>query len=133
MHINVEREGREAKVDESERHELVKKYARLKKKKTDIDNEISQIRKQIVDYCVEQNVSSFESGRYRIKLVHQERKEYDDQKLFDALPDPSVWKMISKADSTKINSLINLNILTPSMLKDSYQLKQITLLQVEKQ
>lgn len=120
-------------MDESERHEMIKKYARLKKRKTDIDNEINQIRKQIVDYCEKEQLTEFESGRYRVKLIHQERKEYDDQKLYDALPDPSVWRMISKADTTKISSMIKLNVLNKEVLNDTYKAKRVSVLQVEKQ
>lgn len=132
LHTHVAMRGCEAIMDESERHEMIKKYARLKKRKTDIDNEINQIRKQIVDYCEKEQLTEFESGRYRVKLIHQERKEYDDQKLYDALPDPSVWRMISKADTTKISSMIKLNVLNKEVLNDTYKAKRISLLQVEK-
>ncbi|MNI09994.1 hypothetical protein D3C73_630840 [compost metagenome] len=56
-----------------------------------------------------QLVSEIELGGYRVKTVFQERKEYDDIKLYEALPDPEVWRMLSKADSSKVASLIKLS------------------------
>lgn len=119
-------------MDELERHDMIKKYARLKNRKTDLDNELNQIRKELIDYCETLKISEFESGRYRVKLIHQERKEYDDQKLYDALPDPDVWRLISKADTSKISSLVKLNILTSEVLNDTFSTKRVSVLQVEK-
>lgn len=119
-------------MDELERHELVKKYARLKKRKNEIDSELERLRKRIIDYCEQEQLTEFESGRYQVRLVRQERREYDDQKLYDALPDPDVWRLISRADSAKIAGMLKLNVLTPEILKDTFTLKTVTLLHVDK-
>lgn len=71
-------------------------------------------------------------GHYKVKLVQQERKEFDDQKLYEALPDPEVWRMLSKADPSKVASLIKLKAISDESIKGTFSLKNITLLQVDK-
>jgi hypothetical protein len=67
-----------------------------------------------------------------VKIYFQERKEYDDIKLYEALPDPDLWRMLSKADPSKITSLIKLQIISEEKIKDAISLKPITVLQVDK-
>ncbi|MNM97815.1 hypothetical protein D3C81_1103300 [compost metagenome] len=110
----------------------VKQYYQLKHKQKEIEQELSELRSEILSYCSEQNVAEFELGGYRIKTVFQERKEYDDIKLYEALPDPEVWRMLSKADSSKMASLIKLNVISEDAIKDTYSVKKVTLLQVDK-
>lgn len=110
----------------------LKQYYQLKQKHKEIEQELQQLRGDILSYCAEQELSEFDAGSYRVKLVRQERKEYDDNKLYEALPDPDVWRMLSKADPSKIASLVKLNVITEEKLKDTYALKDITLLQVDR-
>ncbi|MDF2717967.1 MAG: hypothetical protein K0R28_4892, partial [Paenibacillus sp.] len=53
-------------------------------------------------------------------------------KLYEALPDPDVWRLLSKPDTSKIASLVHLNVISEEKLKDTYSVKNVTLLQVEK-
>lgn len=110
----------------------VKRYFQLKQKQKEIELELSELRGEIIKHCEEQNVFEFETGSYKVKLVLQERKEYDDNKLFEAMPDLEVWRLISKADSSKITSLIKLNVISEETIKDTYSVKNVTLLQVDK-
>jgi len=110
----------------------LKQYYQLKQKQKEIEHELLGLRNEILDYCTKQNVSQLEAGSYKAKLVHQERKEYDDNKLYEALPEPSVWRLLSKADSSKVASLIKLNVISEQAIKDTYAIKNITLLQVDK-
>ncbi|TBL80834.1 hypothetical protein [Paenibacillus thalictri] len=110
----------------------VKRYYDLKQKHKEIEQELSELRGEILSHCEEREVSEFEAGSYRVKLVLQERKEYDDSKLYQALPDSEVWRMISKADASKVASLVKLNVISEEKLKDTYSVKNVTLLQVEK-
>ncbi|AJY76177.1 hypothetical protein [Paenibacillus beijingensis] len=114
-------------------HEWVKRYTSLKKRKTELENEMNQLRSQIIEYCEQRHLTEFETGHFRVKLIYQERKEYDDQKLYEALPDPDVWRYISKADPGKISSLLKLNVLSEDQLSNTFKLKRISLLQVDKQ
>jgi len=110
----------------------VKRYYQLKQKHKEIEQEITDLRGEILNHCKEQGVSELELGRYRVKIILQERKEYDDGKLYEALPDPEIWHMLSKSDSSKITSLIKLNVISEESIKDTFSIKNITLLQVDK-
>ncbi|WP_372661273.1 hypothetical protein [Cohnella sp.] len=110
----------------------VKRYYQLKQKQKEIDQELSELRSEIMNHCAEQGASDLVVGSYKVKIVLQERKEYDDNKLYEALPDPGVWRMLSKSDSSKITSLIKLNVITEEKIKDTFSVKNITLLQVDK-
>ncbi|WP_223298978.1 hypothetical protein [Paenibacillus darwinianus] len=120
-------------MDEMDKHEVVKRYATLKKRKAVLEDEMNRLRDQIIGYCEQRQVTEFVTGLYRVKLMHQERKEYDDRKLYEALSDPGMWRQISKADSGKIASMLKLNVITAQVLSDTYTSKRIALLQVEKQ
>ncbi|BBI35854.1 hypothetical protein [Cohnella abietis] len=110
----------------------VKRYYQLKQKQKEIEQELAELRSEILDHCTGQGVSQLEVGGYKVKIVLQERKEYDDNKLYEALPDPEVWRMLSKSDSSKITSLIKLNVITEDKIKDTFAVKNISLLQVDK-
>ncbi|MEK3882770.1 hypothetical protein [Paenibacillus sp. PL2-23] len=110
----------------------VKRYFDLKSKQKEIENELTELRRDILAYCEEQGVSEATIGSYQVKLVKQERKEYDDAKLYEALPDPQVWRLLSKPDSSRITSLVKLKVLSEEQLKDTYAVKEVTLLQIDK-
>ncbi|MWC27729.1 hypothetical protein [Paenibacillus sp. MMS18-CY102] len=110
----------------------VKRYYQLKQKQREIEQELAELRTAIIGYCDEQGLSDWEAGNYRVKVVLQERKEYEDSKLLEALPDLEVWRMLSKPDSARIASLIKLNVITEEKIKDTYSVKKIKLLQVDK-
>lgn len=80
----------------------------------------------------EQGVYETQVGGYTVKTVLQNRKEYDDQKLYASLPDPDIWRLLSKVDSHKLKSLIKLNILSEEQINPACTVKQVTLLQVDK-
>ncbi|WP_170308013.1 hypothetical protein [Paenibacillus dakarensis] len=110
----------------------LRRYHHLKQKQKEIEQELTELRSEIIDHCRNNEVTELEQGGYRAKLVLQERKEFDDKKLYEALPDPVVWQMLSKADSTKISSLVTLGVISAEKIKDTYSIKQVTLLQVDK-
>ncbi|ASS66958.1 MULTISPECIES: hypothetical protein [unclassified Paenibacillus] len=111
---------------------MAQRFYQLKQKQKEIEQELSELRSEIIRHCRELEASELEAGSYRIKLVSQERKEYDDKKLQEALPDPELWRLLSKADSAKIASLVKLNVVTEESLKDTYSVKKVTLLQVDR-
>ncbi|NOU92195.1 hypothetical protein GC093_02950 [Paenibacillus sp. LMG 31456] len=110
----------------------VKRYYQLKQKHKEIEQELTELRNDITTYCTEQGVSELEVGGHRVKIVFQERKEYDDSKLYEALPDSEVWRMLSKSDSSKITSLIKLNVISEEKIKDTFTVKTVMLLHVDK-
>ncbi|QAY65961.1 hypothetical protein [Paenibacillus protaetiae] len=113
-------------------HEQVRQYYKLKKKMKEMEQELSGLRGHIVQYCEEQALSELEIGSYAVKIVRQERKDYDDAKLYNALPDPDLWRLLSKADNAKIAGLLKLNVINDEILQEAVSVKKITLLQVDK-
>ncbi|MWV42337.1 hypothetical protein GRF59_01725 [Paenibacillus sp. HJL G12] len=111
---------------------IVKRYYQLKQQQKETEQELKELRDQIMAFCDEKETSEFAAGPYRVKLVSQSRKEYDDLKLYEALPDLELWRMLSKSDPSKIAGLIKLGVIKEERIQDTYALKQITLLQVDK-
>jgi len=112
--------------------EKAKRYYQLKQKQKEIDQELSELRAEIMSYCEKEGASEQIVGKYKVKLVHQERREYDSDKLYAALPDPDVWRMLSKPDASKIASLVKLNVISEEKIMDTFSVKSIALLQVDK-
>ncbi|MCR8842275.1 hypothetical protein NQ117_01120 [Paenibacillus sp. SC116] len=110
----------------------VQRYYQLKQQQKEIEQELTELRGEILNHCSERSVGELEFNDYKVKIVRQERKEFDDNKLYAAVVDPSVWRMLSKADPSKIASLIKLNFISEDKIKDTYSIKQISLLQVDK-
>jgi len=110
----------------------IARYYVLKQQQKDIEQQLAELRAQIVDYCREHEQSAIETGGYKARIIKQERREYDDQKLYAALPDADVWRLVSRADPGKIASLVKLNIISEQALQGTYSVKRIANLQVDK-
>jgi hypothetical protein len=110
----------------------LKRYYQLKQKQKEIEQELSELRNEITKYCEQEGVSETEIGSYKVKIVFQDRKEYDEQKLYEALPDPEIWRMLSRPDSGKISSLLKLNVISEEKIKDTFVVKKVPLLMVSK-
>lgn len=110
----------------------VRRYYQQKQKQKEIEQELTELRNEIMAYFTEQDASELEFGNHKVKIVVQERKEYDENKLFEALPDPELWRMLSKPDASKIASLLKLNVITEEKLKDTFSTKTVKLLQIDK-
>lgn len=110
----------------------LKRYYQLKQKQKEIEQELSELRNKITQYCEQEGVSETVIGNYKLKIVLQDRKEYDEQKLYEALPDPDIWRMLSKPDGGKISSLLKLNVISEEKIKHTYVVKTVTALQVSK-
>lgn len=110
----------------------VRRYYQQKQKQKEIEQELTELRQTIMSYLAEQEASELEIGSHKVKVVVQERKEYDDNKLYEALPDPEIWRMLSKPDGSKIASLVKLNVINEEKLKDTFSTKTVKLLQVDK-
>ncbi|OBA06383.1 hypothetical protein [Paenibacillus ottowii] len=110
----------------------VRRYYQLKQKQKEIEGELADLRNDITAHCAQQEVSDWEIGNYRVRIVEQQRKEYDHARLYDALPDPQLWRLFSKPDSSKIASLLKLKVIADEQIKDAVSHKTVTLLQVDK-
>ncbi|MCM3126891.1 hypothetical protein ACFQ3J_04370 [Paenibacillus provencensis] len=110
----------------------MERYYELKKLKKEIEDELSSLRQEMIEHLIAQNTDSMVHGEYEAKIVVQSRKEYDDELLYQALPDPEVWKLMSKADTGKIASLIKLGILSEEGISHTYETRRTELLIVNK-
>lgn len=110
----------------------LERYYRLKQKQKEIEQELSELRNEITQYCEQEGVSETEIGGYKVKIIIQDRKEFDEKKLYEALPDLEIWRMLSKPDHGKIASLLKLNVITEEKIKDTFLVKTITVLQISK-
>ncbi|WP_420831482.1 hypothetical protein [Paenibacillus sacheonensis] len=113
-------------------NEKVRSYFRLKKKQKEIEQELAKLREEILAHCAENDTKSAEFGSYIVKVIPHRRKEYDEAKLFEALPDLELWRLLSSPDTAKIANLVNLNVLTEERLKDTFNVKEVSYLQVER-
>ncbi|RJE91410.1 hypothetical protein D3P07_02280 [Paenibacillus sp. 1011MAR3C5] len=110
----------------------VGRYFQLKSKQKEIEQELQELRTEILAYYEEQGVTEATVGNFQVKLVKQERKEYNDTRLSEALPDPQLWRLLSKPDLSRIASLLKLKVITEDQLKDTFVTKHVTLLQIDK-
>ncbi|AIQ52453.1 hypothetical protein [Paenibacillus sp. FSL R7-0331] len=111
----------------------VQQYYKLKMKQKEIEKELTELRQEIIAHCAALGETEVLAGSYKVKLVTQNRKEYDDEKLYNTLADPQVWRLLSKADSAKVASLAKLKVIDEAKLTGTFTVKEITLLQVDKQ
>ncbi|GAA4723078.1 hypothetical protein [Brevibacillus fulvus] len=107
------------------------RYYQLKQLQKATESEIEQLRQQILAECREDQV--IEAGEYKLTIHNQHRREYDDQKLYDALPDAALWRLLSKADAAKINSMLKLKVISDELLQGTFHVKQVPVIRVEKQ
>lgn len=111
---------------------VVKRYYDLKSRQKEIERELAELRGAILGECEAEGLAQADVGGYKVKIVVQERREYDDQKLKVALPDDDVWRLISRADPSKIAGLVKLNVIGEEKLAGTYDTKKIALLQVDR-
>ncbi|NDI36178.1 hypothetical protein [Chengkuizengella sediminis] len=112
--------------------EKIKKYVELKSKQKQITEELSILRDDILSFMEKVNEVEMDFESYQVKVVPQERRLYDDDVLYKSLPDESLWRLMSKADTSKINGLLKLNIIKDELLNGSYQIKKVSNLQINK-
>ncbi|GIP53080.1 hypothetical protein [Paenibacillus vini] len=111
---------------------IVERYYEVKQQQKELDRELGELRQAILDYCRDQDTTGLDLESHKVTLVLQNRREYDENRLYDALPDLELWRMLSKPDSGKIASLVKLKVISEEKIKDTYTIKNVTLLQVDK-
>lgn len=106
------------------------RYYELKSLKKQLDEELDNLRQEILVGYPEP--TKLDVGEYQLKVSYQEKREFDDSKLYNALPDPSIWRLLSKVDSSKVTSLLKLNIINEDLLSNTFEIKKIPYVQVQK-
>jgi len=110
--------------------EHLARYYELKETQKQVEEELGALRSKLLESC--QDAASFEAGAYKLTIAYQERREYNDDRLYNSLPDPSLWRLVSKADAGKIGSLLKLNILHERVLAGTYESKKVPVLRIQK-
>lgn len=113
-------------------NKLISRYYQLKQKNKVIEQELSELKEQIVQHMNSEELTEQFIGNYRVKLVQSERKEYHETLLYNALPDPELWRMLSRPDQGKISGLIKVGAIKEDQLKDTFTVKQQVALIIDK-
>ncbi|MCM3632361.1 MULTISPECIES: hypothetical protein [Paenibacillus] len=113
-------------------NKLISRYYQLKQRSKSIEQELAELKEQIVQQMNNEEVTEQTIGAYRVRLIQSERKEYHETLLYNALPDPELWRMLSKPDQGKITGLIKVGALKEEHLKDTYTVKQQVALIIDK-
>lgn len=111
----------------------VQQYYKLKAKQKELEKDLAGLRQEILAHINEAGQTEAVFGSYKVKLVTQNRKEYDDDKLYQTLSDPELWRLLSRADPAKVASLTKLKVIAEEKIAHTYDVKTIQLLQVDKQ
>ncbi|QDX93913.1 hypothetical protein C2W64_02902 [Brevibacillus laterosporus] len=108
----------------------IARYFAIKQQQKELEEEVEELRRILLAVYPEPCV--IEVGEYRLKISRQEKKEFDEESLLKAVEDPQVWRLISKVDVAKVNSLIKLGVIKEKTLQDTYTVKQISYVQISK-
>ncbi|MBO9597547.1 MAG: hypothetical protein J7559_06985 [Cohnella sp.] len=101
------------------RQERLMLYCQLKEEQKRIEDALDTLREEIIAaYATD---AEFQLANYTLKIIYQEKKVYDDQLVFAALPDPDLWKAVCKADPAKISTLVKTNLLPEQLLEGTYR------------
>jgi len=113
-------------------NKLIGRYYQLKQKNKQIEQELAELKEQIVEHMNTEKTTEQAYGSYKVRLIVSERKEYHENLLYNALPDPQLWRMLSKPDQGKISGLLKVGALKEEHLKDTFTVKQQVALIVDK-
>jgi hypothetical protein len=109
-------------------HKLAR-YCELKTQISKMEDELDTLREEIIDLYPDD--TEVEVGEYKLKIIYQDKKQYNEQLLYDALPDPELWKHVSKADPSKISALIKGNVLSEKLIRGTYRVSRTPYLYVD--
>ncbi|MED4784127.1 hypothetical protein [Brevibacillus choshinensis] len=110
--------------------EHLARYYELKEMQKQVEEELNDLRNKLVESC--QNTDSLEEGAYKLTISYQERREYNDDRLYNALPDPALWRLLSRVDTGKVTSLLKLNVIHEHVLAGTYETKRVPVVRVQK-
>lgn len=91
---------------------LVNKYAELKEKAGEIDEEVTKVREALVDYARKQGVTAIRGSRHKIRLKFDEKLKFpgkgepDRGKLDDTIMRAGKWLEVSQLDTTALTKII---------------------------
>ncbi|XID90134.1 hypothetical protein ACF3MZ_16405 [Paenibacillaceae bacterium WGS1546] len=94
------------------------RYCELKTMVKQSEDELERLRKEIASEFAQD--AEFKLGEYTLKIVYQEKRQYNDRLLAEALPDPELWRALFKADPAKISALVKTGLLSEKSLEGTY-------------
>ncbi|WP_127572850.1 hypothetical protein [Paenibacillus xylaniclasticus] len=112
--------------------ETLRTYYELKQQQKELEQALDELREEIIAWCAQHEGEERLAGGYGARIVQQDRRVYDDSRLYEALPEASVWRLVSKADPAKVASLVKLNMISEEALRGTYTTKRIQSLQVRR-
>ena len=110
--------------------QLIARFYELKEIQKQVEDELGTLRSKLIDAYAE--AGSAEEGDFKLLISYQERRDYSDDRLYNSLPDPSLWRLMSRADTGKIASLLKLNVIHEKILEGTYEQKKVPVLRVQK-
>lgn len=110
--------------------ELVARMYQLRELQKQVEAELEHLRQEILTRYPA--AGKVELGDYRLTITYQERRDYHDEQLYQALPDPQLWRLLSRADSGKISSMLKAQLIDEKMLTGTYDLRRIPVLRIAK-
>ncbi|ATO51314.1 hypothetical protein P4V86_18400 [Brevibacillus laterosporus] len=108
----------------------IARYFAIKQQQKKLEEELEEVRRILLAVYPEPCV--VEVGEYRLRISRQEKKEFNEENLLKVVEDPQIWRLISKVDVAKVNSLIKLGVIKEKTLEDTYTVKQTSYVQVSK-
>ena len=110
------------------RPERLALYCQLKAEQKRIEDALDKLRDEII--AAYPDDAELRVEPYTLKVIYQEKKSYDDERLFAALPDPELWKAVGKADPAKISALVKSKLLPEQLLDGTYRTSRTAYLYV---
>jgi hypothetical protein len=98
------------------------RYCELKGMLGELEDELDTLRGEIIEAY--EDDTEVAVGAYKLKVIYQEKKQYNEQLLFEALPDPELWRHVSKADPAKISAMVKAGVLSPRLLEGTYRVSR---------
>lgn len=107
--------------------EKLKRYFELKKLAAEVNEELGKLRNELLDG--HDGIAKRAYGDYILKINVQDRREYSDDKLQEAL---ALWRLMSTHDAGKIAGLVKLAVVTEEQLRHTYRIRRVQTLTVQK-
>ncbi|RNB85426.1 hypothetical protein EDM56_18655 [Brevibacillus fluminis] len=108
----------------------IARYFELKQLLKQAEEEVDRLKAELL--AAYEAPGTYVNDEYKLMISVQERRDYDDNRLYNALPDKDVWRLLSKADTTKITGLVKLSILNEHILDGTYEVRHIPQIRISK-
>lgn len=112
--------------------EQLRQYYAIRLQQTELDKEAERLRADIMEHLDREGAAEVLAGEFKASVISAEQREYDDRLVYETIPDPELWKLVSKVDAGKVKSLVQLGVLSDDGLRGTYRIKSVRRLSVKK-